>query len=1038
MRRELPSDLRAWNLKFAGRCRSCDETLPMGEDAHWSPSKRQVWCSGCVTYLHAYHEYLDGLTGEEPIEGESEESEELSLQRKWRRLCTYARQSILAEAGESLARFDHRRKWFLQEGGQAGLIIGTEDEIDAPPLLQEILNTQDDIQSFIYGWPSVLAPGIQGKMHIAPLFVVPVDPIEPLSEGGLWKLRARQNPEFNLALLAGELFPLEISNEIDAELTGENSVPFGQPTLLVELAGRLSSVFDLNLNPLNPLDLARDLPPTQGIHNVAITVTTSGYGATHSVQQEIIRLASSNDWQSTGAAHLLYMFDQTNIDSPNKELSASPLESDASQEKVLNAVRKDPLTVVTGPPGTGKSQLVVNMASNAWLDNETCLIASTNNAAVDVATERASAGVAQSLIIRTGNRSKRDEISELISHSCVEAKDFQYEEPRARAKLELAVNERQKLLDALDSLGPYETALLKNSEILEMSTVDLWGNSPPSQLPIDTKIIMKRSERLMKSNFFIKWRSRWLFHRLKCSGENKTIETLSTWANATIERPLLLGKLEKLEDIIGDPAASITLADEKWRTASMEAVRSRIKNLLNNNSQVLADFTTSSPGFERLVNVIDKSFNALKGWSCTAMSAKANFKLKAGLFDLVVIDEASQCSLAVILPLAYRSKRLVILGDVNQLPPIISLSDYHLEQIATQSGVDNQQLIDEGKHHQKGSAFTAYEDAIIKTRNEPQKKVGDLFLLGEHYRCHPSIARWFNDVFYKSSLNVITDVSKMTAPSRGMQWIDLKESRAERPENSNRSWINEFEANLIRDLLLDIIRNGQQTVGVVTPFAAQARLIQRLITEEIGRETLSEVGFVSGSAFRLQGNEKDVIIFSPVVAPGISEHGRKWIEDNREMINVAASRARQSLLIVGHPEMHKYGGATLSSLRDYAIEISENSDSARYQTDSEPEKRLLSAMREAGLTPVVKILLEGYELDFAIQGTSGWLNVEVDGDQHIDERGQQVRADVVRDRNLQAIGWKVLRIKAWRCWKDLESVLKEIKQAAGLDNSSGI
>ena len=125
MRRELPSDLRAWNLKFAGRCRSCDETLPMGEDAHWSPSKRQVWCSGCVTYLHAYHEYLDGLTGEEPIEGESEESEELSLQRKWRRLCTYARQSILAEAGESLARFDHRRKWFLQEGGQAGLIIGT-------------------------------------------------------------------------------------------------------------------------------------------------------------------------------------------------------------------------------------------------------------------------------------------------------------------------------------------------------------------------------------------------------------------------------------------------------------------------------------------------------------------------------------------------------------------------------------------------------------------------------------------------------------------------------------------------------------------------------------------------------------------------------------------------------------------------------------------------------------------------------------------------------------------------------------------------
>ena len=225
---------------------------------------------------------------------------------------------------------------------------------------------------------------------------------------------------------------------------------------------------------------------------------------------------------------------------------------------------------------------------------------------------------------------------------------------------------------------------------------------------------------------------------------------------------------------------------------------------------------------------------------------------------------------------------------------------------------------------------------------------------------------------------------------------------------------------------------------MVTPFAAQARHIGRLAEEEVagGREALDSVDFISGSAFRLQGNERDVIIFSPVLAPGISPHGMRWVERERQMINVAVSRARQLLVVVGHPEMAQWGGPTLTSLRDYAKTVSDNPGLARYQTDSDPERRLLSAMRESGLAPQAKVLVEGFELDFAIRGPTRKLNVEVDGDQHVDDRGQQIRGDVVRDRILRAEGWEVVRVKAWRCWTDLGNVVDEIKRALETDDQT--
>ena len=146
---------------------------------------------------------------------------------------------------------------------------------------------------------------------------------------------------------------------------------------------------------------------------------------------------------------------------------------------------------------------------------------------------------------------------------------------------------------------------------------------------------------------------------------------------------------------------------------------------------------------------------------------------------------------------------------------------------------------------------------------------------------------------------------------------------------------------------------------------------------------------------------------------------------------MAVSRARRALVVLGHPDIEELGSPTLASLRVYLREeVAGNEDSdllrAEFRTDSTSEQLLLEAMQLGDLVPYSKIEVEGYELDFALLEEGIMLNIEVDGDQHIDARGRQRRQDITRDRVLTRLGWTVLRVPAWRCHEEIDSVVQEI------------
>ena len=1046
---ELPKDLRFVPLKYAGRCGSCGTRLNAGARAHWSRSSKKVWCVDCAGVADSSGRTASGhvaggvrnrSAGASPVRSNSSQPADDGPHAAWRQLCRYLQRCLEAEAAESLVPYVQENSlWFLH-AGEEKLVVGTSDSMPAPGKLSERLTSRT--RSMIYGWPTVVVIDRNHMPKVTPLFAVQIE--AKRGSANQWTVHGKTEPEFNLAVTASGIFDFSITEEISDLFC--HGLPFGDADAFAALAERTVGLLGLQImSPLNARSLESIISRDPGVYNAAISVAAEGSAYTSKLREELRELQTRKDWSTTAAAHLL----PDGLAKKDETVHASgplaaPLPCCQSQEETLECLRRKPLTIVTGPPGTGKTQLVVNAVANAWLDGDKVLVTSNNNGAVNIAVERANKDVSSGLVVRTGNRDERVAVPGRITAASDQSSEHRGNPAAARAGLKRAATERAQLMEKLTQLDELDTELLRivqeREDLLRSSKQaarTLWTDADPPELPISSREIERRARRLLRTWWFRRFRARRLRRRLGCL-ETTSLEQLANWAGidqrkATLATQLVNKRSERqqVKSSVGDPAISVRDADQKWADASLRAIRVDAATRIAAASGRLADFSTIPAHSERFKRAIVNSFRHLRGWACTALTADSNFRLESGLFDLVIVDEASQCSLAGVLPLAYRAKRLAVVGDPCQLNPIVSLSDRLLQEIATQTGFDNDDLRERGIHHKSGSAYSVFEFAA-----RPQAPV----LLNEHYRCHPHIARWFNRTFYKGALTVLTDVSDTSRRDRAICWIDV-DGVATRPAAG--SWFNRAEAEQTVSQLRVVIESGYETVGVVTPFTAQAKLIERIAKPQIGPDRLKEIDFESGTAHRFQGGEREAILFSSVLSPGMAPSGARWIEKERNLLNVAVSRARRALIVLGHTLIRDLGSPTLASLRAYLRdEVTRNEGAgtpvAEFRTDSTSERFLLDAMQLGDLLPYAKLDVEGYELDFALLEQGIKLNVEVDGDQHLDARGRQRRQDLARDRVVAKLGWTVLRIPAWRCHEEIDSVIDEIKETRSrlLDEAS--
>jgi very-short-patch-repair endonuclease len=235
---------------------------------------------------------------------------------------------------------------------------------------------------------------------------------------------------------------------------------------------------------------------------------------------------------------------------------------------------------------------------------------------------------------------------------------------------------------------------------------------------------------------------------------------------------------------------------------------------------------------------------------------------------------------------------------------------------------------------------------------------------------------------------------------------------------------------------------------VVTPFRAHANRIRTLVhhDRDLSRQ-LASLQFVVDTVHGFQGDERDVIFFSPVVSLGVGEGTLRFLKNHGNLFNVAITRARSELVVVGDRQAALDSGvAYLAGFAEYArgLESQETRAAASAATGpdyppvehpelvSEWERTLYRALYSAGLGPVPQYEEAPYTLDFALFQGERKLDIEVDGENyHRNWDGELCRRDQIRSRRLGDLGWDILRFWVYEIRDDLEGSVRRVQAWTG-------
>lgn len=636
--------------------------------------------------------------------------------------------------------------------------------------------------------------------------------------------------------------------------------------------------------------------------------------------------------------------------------------NDSQANVIKNSDRN--LTLVQGPPGTGKTQTIINLIANEVIKGHKVLISSTNNKALDNIIEKIKSKDAPLFtgILRLGNYEHRnqvlDEISELFKQSFPKIENSVILELQDNSKrLQKEIDIRKKALDEIYNLELTQNELTKAFIIQEKELISrnidvntyikvfregilsssvtciniinnlnnisllcevidqkrfkwYWRFLIGRGFDFDTHFIKKINKKVEKCGisksfidnslnidefnykinqlisflqyYSIKTALKEVEGKIKELDKEKTINELNTLDKNKMENDLNL-----LNSIYKNTLSSIK-ADEKTRL--LNHLEQRSENSFNQDDNVY--------------DILLKAFPVIVTTSLSVSKSAPPDKI----FDLSIIDEASQCNIPSSLPVIKRSKRLIIVGDNKQLNPVIKL-----DNIADQENLDKYDLKEYASLYSfaNNSAFDIVERII---------NVDNKYLLDEHYRCHPEVIDFANRKFYDNKLKVKTEDKK--GDYYGMRAINV-ESKVSYRLRGSKSAFNLLEADALINYLLEnykLIKD--KSIGIITPFRKQREeLNQKLATI---RNRILDVGMKEfldkitvGTVHTFQGDEKQLIFFSPVISEGIRESTVKWVNENKNLINVAITRAKECFIMIGNINYIKRYEGLLKDLVNY-------------------------------------------------------------------------------------------------------------------------
>ena len=405
-----------------------------------------------------------------------------------------------------------------------------------------------------------------------------------------------------------------------------------------------------------------------------------------------------------------------------------------------------------------------------------------------------------------------------------------------------------------------------------------------------------------------------------------------------------------------------------------------------------------------------------------------------GMFDVIIVDEASQCGFEA-LPLFYLGKKILIVGDDKQISPSGEF----------QNTTPINKLLDTYLYDFN---FKEYFDVNVSLFDHGKLRYGTRqIILREHFRCMPDIIRLSNDLCYSHTPLIPL---RQYGPNRLPPLEHVFVNGGYREGSNNRA-INRPEAEAVVERIAEMCgdsRYDDRTMGVVVlQGEAQAALIENQLLERLGAEEMAHRRLVCGNPYSFQGDQRDIMFLS-LVAASNERIGPLTSAADERRLNVAASRARDMMIL-----FHSVTCDDLSSscLRRKLLEFFENTRPTQLVgiDRDELERRVRSDNRVIVKPPPpfdswfeVDVTLEllrrnyavrpqhevaGKRIDLVVEGGQARLAVECDGDNW--HGADRYEADMQRQRQLERCGWEFFRIRESAFYSNKENALSGLWQA---------
>ena len=483
------------------------------------------------------------------------------------------------------------------------------------------------------------------------------------------------------------------------------------------------------------------------------------------------------------------------------------------------------------------------------------------------------------------------------------------------------------------------------------------------------------------------------------------LKKLRTWLDET--KDISVSKIKKLIDIEKNKQSELIIEivrDATWKN-QIERITDKEKRALSSWKSYIKRFGKGTGKYAKqyLRNARESmkdAQSAIPVWIMPITQVLENFPITNEKFDVIIFDESSQCDIFSANVLL-RGEKIIVVGDDEQISPqAIGIKQDDVNELVNRYLYDipNSDLFD--------GNISLYEIA-----EQTFPKEGKL-MLREHFRCVPEIIQFSNDLSYGGEmipLRLPLEEEKLEPPVMAIKINDGYNDEKEKD-------INLPEAEAIANDIYEIVHDSKynnQTIGVIALQGnKQHKLIEKLVRDKIGDAEYVARKIICGNPYDLQGDERDIIFLSMVVAPN-RNFRRLSMSSEKQRFNVAASRAKNQMRLYHSVDTNDldssdYRYALLSYCKN-PTRVNEEIEDLEQLCDSPFEVDVLRMILAKGYKVKPQVKAGGYRIDFVIEGIRDRLAVECDGEKwHGPEKFEE---DMIRQESLERAGWKFWRIR---------------------------